>query len=154
MAKEKRFSGTVNVKNKRASFEYEFLEKFIAGIALTGTEIKSIREGKVYLQDGFCVFHNHELYLHQVTISPYKQGGHYNHIGDRERKLLLKKKELKKLKSKLEEKGLSIIPTRLFINERGLAKIEIAPGRGKKLYDKRESIKEKDLKRDMERLKL
>ena len=154
MAKGKRFSDTINVKNKRASFEYEFLEKFVAGLALTGTEIKSIREGKVHLQDGFCVFHNHELYLHQVTISPYKQGGHYNHVGDRERKLLLKKKELKKLKSKLEEKGLSIVPTRLFINDRGLAKIEIALGRGKKLFDKRQSIKEKDLKRDMERFKL
>jgi len=154
MSKEKRFSNTVNIRNKRASFEFEFIEKFTAGVVLTGTEIKSIREGKVHLQDGFCVFHNQELFLHQVTISPYKQGGHYNHIGDRERKLLLNKRELKKLKSKLEEKGLSIIPIRLYINERGLAKIEIALAKGKKLYDKRDSIKEKDVKRDLQRLKL
>lgn len=154
MGKEKRFSGTINIKNKRASFEYEFLEKHTAGIALTGTEIKSIREGKVHLQDGYCTFHDHELFLHQVNITPYKQGGHYNHVGDRERKLLLKKRELKKLKSKLEEKGLSLIPIRLFINERGIAKLEIALARGKKLYDKRQSIKEKDLKKDLQRLKL
>lgn len=152
--KENRFARTINIKNKRASFEYHLIEKFVAGIVLTGTEIKSIREGKVHLQDGFCVFHGDELFLHQVSISPYKQGGHYNHENARERKLLLKKRELKKLKRKLEEKGLSIIPLRLFINEKGLAKVEISVAKGKKLYDKRESIKEKDIKRNLHRIKI
>jgi SsrA-binding protein len=154
MTKEKtRFSNNIQIKNRKASYEYHFLDTFIAGIVLTGTEIKSIREGKVNLQDAFCVFYNDELWVKQMHISPYTQAGHYNHEMTRERKLLLTKKELKKLLSK-NEKGLTIIPIRLFINDRGLAKLEIALAKGKKLYDKRDDIKDRDLKREMERIKI
>lgn len=149
-----RFSNDINIRNKQATFEYELLEKYIAGIALKGTEIKSIREGKVNLQDGYCYFNNGEVFVKGVRISPYDQGTHYNHEAARERKLLLKKAELKKLEARVEEKGLTLLPTRLFINERGLAKMEIALGRGKKLFDKRASIKEKDVKRELERIKI
>jgi SsrA-binding protein len=151
---KQRFSNDINIRNRQASYEYELLEKYIAGIVLTGTEIKSIREGKVNLQDGYCYFNNGELFVKGVNITPYAQGTHYNHEATRERKLLLKRSELKKLEGKVEEKGLALIPTRLFINERGLAKMEIALGRGKKLHDKRDSIKEKDAKRELARIKL
>lgn len=153
MANENRFSNNIQIKNKKASFEYHFIDKYIAGIVLTGTEIKSIREGKVNLQDSYCVFYGEELWVKQMHISPYVQASHYNHDLTRERKLLLNKKELRKLQSK-QEKGLTIVPIRLFINERGMAKLEIALAKGKKLYDKREDIKDKDVKREMERLKL
>ena len=154
MGKDKqRFAKTVNIKNRRAGFEYEFLDKYVAGMQLMGTEIKSIREGNVNLQDAYCFFRKEELFVRQMHISPYAQGSHYNHESDRERKLLLNKKELTKLMNKSTEKGLSIVPTRLFINERGFAKLEIALGRGKKIHDKRDSIKEKDMKRDLERIK-
>ena len=149
-----RFSNDINIRNKQASFQYELIEKFIAGLVLRGTEIKSIREGKVNLQDGFCYFNDGELFAKGVNITAYAQGTHYNHEAARERKLLMKKSELSKLEAKVEEKGLALIPTRLFINERGLAKLEIAIGRGKKLHDKRESIKEKDLKRELSKIKL
>lgn len=152
MAKETRFSNNIQIKNRKASFEYHFIETLIAGISLTGTEIKSIREGKVNLQDAFCVFYGEEIWVKQMHISPYTQATHYNHEQTRERKLLLKKKELKKLMSK-QEKGLTIIPIRLFINDRGFAKLEIALAKGKKLFDKRDDIKDKDLKREMERIK-
>ncbi len=148
-----RFSNDINIKNRRARYEYEFIDIFQAGIVLKGTEIKSIREGKVNLQDGFCFFRKGELFLKNVHISPYSQGSFYNHTEDRERKLLLKKQELAKLESKMNEKGLTIIPTRLYVNNRGLAKIEIVLGKGKKIHDKRDSIKEKDLKREMDRMK-
>src|SRR6476620_5426073 len=153
MAKE-RFSKTVNIQNRQARFEYEILDKYTAGIVLTGTEIKSIREGKVTLQDGYCYFNNGELFVKGVNISPYAQGTHYNHEATRERKLLLKRSEIKKLEGKIEEQGLTLIPTRLFINDRGFAKIEIALGRGKKLHDKRDSIKERDAKRELDRMKI
>ena len=149
-----RFSNDINIRNKQAGFQYELLEKFIAGIVLMGTEIKSIREGKVNLQDGFCYFNNGEAFVKGINITAYAQGTHYNHEAARERKLLLKKAELKKMEAKVEEKGLALIPTRLFINERGLAKLEIAIGRGKKLHDKRESIKERDVKRELSKIKL
>jgi SsrA-binding protein len=149
-----RFAKDVNIKNKRASFEYEFIEKYTAGIALKGTEIKSIREGKVNLQDAYCYFNNDELYVKQMSISAYKQGTHFNHDPLRERKLLLTKREIKKLYSKSQDVGTTIIPTRLFISERGFAKLEIALGRGKKLHDKRDSIKERDVKREISRLKI
>jgi len=123
-------------------------------MVLTGTEIKSIREGKVNLQDGYCYFANGELYVKGVNITPYAQGTHYNHAATRERKLLLKRSELKKLEGKIDEKGLTLVPTRLFINDRGIAKLEIALGKGKKLHDKRDSIKERDAKRELSRLKL
>jgi SsrA-binding protein len=151
---KQRFAGEVNIRNRRAGFEYELLDKYIAGIQLRGTEIKSIREGKVNLQDGYCYFNGGEAFVKGITISVYDQGTHYNHEPDRERKLLLKKSEIARLSSRVEEKGLSLIPTRLFINDRGYAKIELALGRGKKLHDKRNSIKEKDIKRELSRIKL
>lgn len=151
---EKRFSNTINVRNKQATFNYELLDKFIAGIVLRGTEIKSIREGKVNLQDGYCYFSKGEMFVKGITITPYAQGTHYNHEAGRERKLLMKKSELVKLESKVEEKGLALVPVRLFINDRGLAKLEVGLGKGKKTHDKRESIKERDVKRELNRIKL
>jgi SsrA-binding protein len=153
MKKEQRFSNDINIRNKQAGFQYELLDKYVAGIVLRGTEIKSIREGKVNLQDGYCYLHNGELFAKGITINAYAQGTHYNHEATRERKLLLLKSELKKLEGKVEEKGLTLIPTRLFINERGYAKMEIALARGKKLHDKRDSIKERDVKRELSRVK-
>jgi len=155
MAKQEKgkFSSQISIKNRKARFEYHFLETYTAGLKLMGTEIKSIREGKVNLQEAYCYFHNQELFIKQMHISPYSQGTHYNHEPTRERKLLLKKKELAKLESKMNEKGLTIIPTRLFINNRGLAKLDIALAKGKKLYDKREDIKQKDVKRELDRMK-
>lgn len=123
-------------------------------MVLMGTEIKSIREGKVNLQDGYCYINNGEFFVKGINITPYAEGTHYNHEATRERKLLLKKSEIKKLESKVEEKGYTLVPTRLFINERGLAKLEIAVARGKKLHDKRDSIKERDAKRELDRLKI
>lgn len=153
MTKE-RFLKEINVRNKKASFDYEFLEKHIAGLALHGTEIKSIREGKVNLQDGYCYFNRGEAFAKGINISTYSQGTHYNHEPLRERKLLLKRTEIKKLEAKVEEKGLTLVPIRLFINERGLAKLEIALARGKKTHDKRESIKDKDIRRELSRIKI
>ena len=150
--KKSRFTNKVNIRNKRASYEYEFIDKYVAGIMLKGTEIKSIREGKINLGDGYCVFLKDELFVKNMHISPYMQGTQFNHEPTRERKLLLNKRELHKLKQKSEEKGLSIIPIKLFTNARGLAKLEIALARGKKLYDKRQSIKEKDLKHELKHL--
>lgn len=150
-----RFSNTVQVKNRRARYEYEFIDTYVAGIVLKGTEIKSIREGKVNLTDGYGYFNRDgELFVKGINITPYSQGSFYNHEADRERKLLLHKRELKKLDSKKNEKGLAIIPVRLFINDRGLAKLEIALARGKKIHDKREKIKEKDTQRQLDRLNL
>ncbi|MDH5597982.1 MAG: SsrA-binding protein SmpB [Cyclobacteriaceae bacterium] len=154
MAKNKgRFSGTVNIRNKQAKFLFELLDFYTAGLVLKGTEIKSIREGKVSLQEGYCYFSGGELFVRGIRISPYAQGSFYNHEPDRERKLLLKKQEMVKLESKMNQKGLTIVPIRLFINERGFAKLEIALAKGKKIFDKRESIKERDTKRELDRLK-
>jgi len=155
MAKDKqRFAKTVNIKNRKASYEFEFIDKYVAGMQLMGTEIKSIRESLVNMQDAFCYFKGDELFVKQLHIAPYAQGSYYNHVSDRERKLLLNKREISKLSEKSKEKGLSIIPTRLFITDRGFAKLEVVLGRGKKLHDKRDSIKEKDVKRELERMKL
>lgn len=152
---KQRFSNNINIRNRQAGFEYELLDKYVAGIVLMGTEIKSIREGKVNLQDGYCYFNNHgELFVKGVNITPYAQGTHYNHEATRERKLLLKKTEIKKLEGKIEEKGLTLIPVRLFINDRGFAKMEIAIGRGKKLHDKRNTMRERDAKRELDRMKI
>jgi SsrA-binding protein len=150
---KQRFSNTINIRNRQAGYEYELLDKYVAGIVLTGTEIKSIREGKVNLQDGYCYFNNGEVFVKAVTISPYAQGTHYNHEATRERKLLLKRSEIKKLEARIEEKGLTLLPIRLFINDRGFAKMEIAVGRGKKIHDKRDNIKERDAKRELDRMK-
>ncbi|UII26613.1 SsrA-binding protein SmpB [Fulvivirga maritima] len=155
MAKEKsRFSNNINIKNRKARYEYEFIDTYIAGMALKGTEIKSIREGKVNLMDGYCYFSKGELFVKGIHITPYAQGSFYNHETNRDRKLLLKKKELDKIETKINEKGLTLIPSRLFINDRGLAKLEVALAKGKKLHDKRNSIKEKDTKRELEKIKL
>lgn len=153
MAKESRFSNDVHIKNRKARYEYEFIDTYEAGIVLKGTEIKSIREGKVNLMDGYCYFNGNELFLKGIHISPYSQSSFYNHESTRERKLLLHKRELAKIKSKLDEKGLTLIPSRLYINKRGFAKVEIALAKGKKLHDKRDSIKEKDVKRELDRIK-
>ena len=151
---KQRFSNDINIKNRQAGFEYELLDKYVAGMVLTGTEIKSIREGKVNLQDGFCYMSNGELFVKGINITPYAQGTHYNHEATRERKLLLKRSELKKIEIKIEEKGLTLIPTRLFVNDRGLAKLEVAVAKGKKLHDKRDSIKEREAKRELNRIKI
>lgn len=141
----------VDIRNKAASFEFEFLDSLTAGIVLTGTEIKSIRQQKVNVQDAFCQFRGEELYLVNLHVSPYEQGTYNNHIPKRERKLLLKRSELRKWEGKMEEKGLAIVLKRIFINEQGRCKVEIALAKGKKLHDKRESIKERDLAREMRR---
>ena len=146
-------SSKVNIKNRKASYEYQFIDKFIAGIILLGTEIKSIRNNKSNISDAHCVFNNNELFVRNLHIAKYNHAGKRNHEPKRERKLLLNKIELKKMLSKVKEKGNSIIPIRLFINEKGKAKLEIALAKGKKVHDKRESIKEKDIKRDMQRIK-
>ena len=151
---KQRFSNSINIRNRQATFEYELLDKYVAGMVLTGTEIKSIREGKVNLQDGYCYLNNGEVFVKGINITPYAQGTHYNHEATRERKLLLKKSEIMKLEGKIEEKGLTLIPLRMFINDRGFAKMEIAIGRGKKVHDKRASMKERDAKRELNQLKL
>jgi SsrA-binding protein len=141
----------IDIKNKKASFEYYFVQTFRAGLVLYGTEIKSIREGKVNLSDSYCLFSKGELWVHDMHISEYRFGSYYNHQSKRTRKLLLKKNELRKLENKSKEKGFTIIPTLLFVDERGFAKLEIALCKGKHSYDKRESIKLKDNKRELER---
>jgi SsrA-binding protein len=141
----------VDIRNRRASFEYAFLDNYTAGIVLTGTEIKSVRQGKVNLQDAYCLIHNDEMYIRQMSIAIYTEGTHYNHDPLRDRKLLLTKREIKRLTEKLKDQGLTIVPIRLFTNERGFAKVEIALAKGKKLYDKRDSIKEREVERDMQR---
>lgn len=150
---KKKFDKIINIRNKKASFEFEFLDTFVAGIVLRGTEIKSIREGKVSFTEAYCYFKRGELFIKQMHIAPYSMASSYNHDAVRERKLLLNKKELDKLESKFEEKGLSIIPVRIFINDKGLAKLEIALARGKKLHDKRQDIKTKDVKRELDRMR-
>ncbi len=141
----------MEIKNKKASFEYFLLEVFSAGIVLTGTEIKSIRTGKASLKESYCAFTGDELFVRNMHISPYEFGTYNNHEPKRERKLLLTARELRKLKGKLEEKGLTLVPTRLYINESGLAKLEIALAKGKKLYDKRDTLKKKDQQREIDR---
>lgn len=144
---------TINILNKRAKFDYEIIDRYDAGIVLTGTEIKSIRLGKASIAESFCEFSNGELFVINSNIEEYSFGTHYNHKAKSERKLLLNKKELKSLEKDLQNKGLTIIPLRLYINEKGYAKMEIALCRGKKNYDKRESIKDRDNKRDIDRIK-
>ncbi len=141
----------INIKNKRATFDYELVEKLTAGIVLTGTEIKSIRAGKASLVDSFCYFANGELWSKGIHIAEYKFGNFHNHVEKRDRKLLLNKKELQKWERKTKETGLTIVPVRLFINEKGLAKLVIALAKGKKQYDKRETLKSKQATRDMDR---
>lgn len=152
MAKSNRFEKFVNIKNKKANFQFEFIDTYVTGLMLTGTEIKSIRESKVSLTEAFCIFLDGELYIRQMHIAPYSMAASYNHVAVRDRKLLLKKKEMEKLETKSAEKGLAIIPVRIFINDRGLAKLEIALARGKKTHDKRQDLKEQDAKRELQRM--
>ena len=141
----------VLIPNKRATFDYELLDTYTAGLVLVGTEIKSLRLGKASLVDAYCYFHNGELWLKNANISEYFYGAYNNHVARRDRKLLLNRKELRKLLDYVQTPGVTIIPTKIFINERGLAKVVIAPARGKKLYDKRASLREKDDRREMDR---
>jgi SsrA-binding protein len=142
----------IYIKNKKAYFEYHILDKYTAGIQLLGTEIKSIRQGKANINDAFCSFMNDQLYVRNLHIAEYSFGSFYNHEAKRDRILLLQKKELKKLKTRGEEKGLTIVPLALFISDRGFAKLEIALAQGKKAFDKRETIKERDTKIELSRI--
>lgn len=144
-------STNIVIKNKRASFDYELMEFFTAGIVLTGTEIKSIRLGKASLTDSYCILSNGELWAKGIQVSEYFFGSYNNHVPRRDRKLLLTKKELRKLTRLTKETGFTIVPTKMFINEKGLAKLDIAVAKGKKNYDKRETLREKDDKREMDR---
>lgn len=141
----------IQIKNKRAYFDYHILDTYVAGIALLGTEIKSIRQGKANMTDAFCTFIGNQLYVRNLHISDYSHSSFHHHDIKRDRVLLLHKKELKKLKVKGEEKGYTIVPLRIFTNERGFAKLELALAQGKKEFDKRDSLKEKDSKREMDR---
>jgi len=145
---------TIQIKNKKARFEYELLEEFTAGIVLTGTEIKSIRNSKASIAESFCEFNKQgELFTINMHIEEYAYGTRFNHLPKAQRKLLLNKKELKKLHREVQNTGLTIVPLQLYINEKGFAKLRIALARGKKLYDKRETIKDRDNKRDLDRIK-
>ncbi len=148
---KEKISNNILIKNKRATFDYELLDTFTAGIVLTGTEIKSIRLGKASLVDTFCFFHNGELWIKNMYIAEYFYGTYNNHVARRDRKLLLTRKELHKLEDQSHNNGFTLIPTRLFINDKGLAKIVVAVAKGKKEYDKRDAIRERDDKRDMAR---
>ena len=141
----------VNIRNKRATFDYEIIEEYVAGVVLVGTEIKSIRLGKASLTDCYCYFEQGELWIRGVNIAEYSWGTCNNHIPKRDRKLLLNRKELSKLSRSLQDKGLTVVGLRLFLNERGLAKIAIGLARGRKSFDKREYIKANDAKREMDK---
>jgi len=144
----------INIKNKKARFEYEILDTLTAGIVLAGTEIKSIRLGKASITESFCEFNDKgELFVINMNIDPYSHARHFNHAPKAERKLLLQKKELRKLYKEVKASGLTIVPLNVFVNEKGLAKMKIALARGKKLYDKREVLKERDSKRNLARIK-
>jgi SsrA-binding protein len=144
---------TINIQNKKAKFDFEIIDTYTAGIVLTGTEIKSIRLGKAQIAESFCEFNNNELFAINTYIEEYAFGNQFNHKSRSERKLLLNRRELKKLERDVQVKGLTIIPLKLFTNEKGIAKLEIGLCRGKKTYDKRESLKEQDTKRDIDRIK-
>ena len=146
-------ASNVNIKNRRASFDYIVTETYTAGIVLTGTEIKSIRQSKASLVDTYCTFINEELWVKNMHVAEYFYGSYNNHTARRDRKLLLERKELRKLKQAVKNPGFTIVPMRLFINEKGQAKLVIALARGKHEYDKRESIKERDDKREIDRIK-
>lgn len=144
---------TVKIKNRKARFEYEILDTFTAGIVLRGTEIKAIREGKASIAESFCEFSNNELFVINMTVQEYSHATHYNHVPKSERKLLLNRSELKKLEKEVRNSGLTIIPLVLFTNSKGLAKMDIALCKGKKEFDKREAIKERDTKKQLSRIK-
>lgn len=147
----KKDTSNIVIRNRKASFEFEFIEKFIAGIQLKGTEIKALRQGRANISDSYCQFYKGELYVKELNISEYSWGNLNNHEPRRERKLLLTSRELGKLERKVKESGLTITVLKLFINDRGLAKVEIALAKGKKSYDKREDLRHKDARREMDR---
>jgi|TARA_Y100000385_G_scaffold275208_1_gene319307 SsrA-binding protein len=144
-------SSKVEIKNKKAKFEFEFVETFTAGIQLFGTEIKSIRNNKASITEAYAVMVKNELFIRNMYIADYENGGHFNHESKRDRKLLLNKLELSKINKKIKNKGLTIVPTRLYISKNGWAKMNIAVAKGKKIYDKREDLKTKDIKREIDR---
>lgn len=146
-----KISNSVNIENRRAKFDYQFLDTFTAGLVLKGTEIKSIREGRAGLADSYCYFKNDELYVKNFHIAEYDNASFYTHEPLRERKLLLSRQELNKLHRKVKDQGLTIVPVKLFINEKGFAKLNIALAKGKKMFDKRDDIKKRDLEREMNR---
>ncbi len=146
-----KLSNTINIENRKAKFDYQFLDKLVAGMVLKGTEIKSIRAGKAGLADSYCYFRNDELFVRNLHISEYEDASFYQHEALRERKLLLSRQELNKLLRKVKDQGLTVIPTRLFINDKGFAKMEIALAKGKKIFDKRDDIKKRDIEREMNR---
>jgi SsrA-binding protein len=148
----KKVNHAPSISNKRANFEYHLIKKYSAGIILTGTEVKAVREGKVNLQDGFCFLRKDELYCKGIHISEYKYGTVYNHQPFRERKLLLNKKEIEAIASKIKEKGVTVIPVMMSFSERGFVKLEIALAQGKKLFDKRATTKERELKKELNRM--
>ncbi len=141
----------IDIKNRKASFEYSFIDKYLAGLQLTGTEIKSMREGKANINESFCVFMKDELFVRNMHIAHYFNGTYNNVEEKRDRKLLLNRHELNKLQNKLKDQGLTIVPLRLFVNDKGYAKLEIALAKGKKLFDKREDIKKRDTEREISR---
>ena len=145
-------TNNINIKNRKATFDYEIIETFTAGIVLTGTEIKSLRLGKAVLTDTYCLTENRELWLKNMYIAEYSYGSYNNHTTHRDRKLLLNRKELNRIAKASEQPGYSVVPLRIFINEKGLAKVVIAIARGKKAYDKRQSIRERDDKRAISRM--
>ena len=141
----------MEIRNKNATFEYFIDDKFDAGMILTGTEVKALRDGRVSFNDSYCLIDHNELYIKGLHISPYEFGSYANHPPLRDRKLLLKKKELNRIIQKLKEKGLTIVPLKIYFNERGFAKIQIGLGKGKKLYDKRDTIKQRESEREIKR---
>ena len=155
MAKKdkKLYKKDIEIKNRKAAFEFHLLDHYEAGLKLLGTEIKSIRLGEANLKDAYCVFDDGELYVMNMFIAEYKFGNYFNHETRRRRKLLLRKRELKKLEKRVKEKGLSIIPYRIYLSERGFAKLDVALAQGKKSFDKRETIKARDNKRELDRVK-
>ncbi len=151
MSKISNISNTVSIENRRAKFDYQFLDVYTAGLVLKGTEIKSIREGKAGLADSYCYFKNDELFVRNFHITEYAKASFYNHEPTRERKLLLSRQELNKLSRKVKDQGLTIVPVKLFISDKGFAKLNIALAKGKKEFDKRDDIKKKDIEREMNR---
>ncbi len=143
----------IEIINRKAKYEYQFLQEYEVGIVLQGTEVKSIKNGNVNLRDAYCLFIKDELYIKSMFIAEYSHGNIHNHESRRDRKLLLRKPELRKLHKKVKEKGLSIIPYKVYFSDRGLIKVQIALAQGKKVYDKRQSIKEREYKRDLDRIK-
>lgn len=141
----------INIQNKRARFEYHLLDTFVAGMVLSGTEIKSIRNGKASILEAFCVFHEGEVFIRNMHVAAYENGSYYNHTPKGDRKLLLNKREIQKIEKHLKDKGNTVVPLKIFLSDKGWAKLEIALAKGKKLHDKRQDLKEKDDKREMDR---